>query len=449
MGVLVRSESVLRMLEDSGAAVDHRTKIARIPETMVKEALDKAPRSFKLCGRDPKNDVELPVDSGFPYITTDGTTIYMRDLETGNRRDATRADLMEFAKLADALDPVSIFWPIVTVTDVPELVHSAHEMWASQQGCTLNSQGDVLTKEDAQTQIALASLIVGGMDELRKRPIISAIMCPIAPLSFDRGMVEAQVELAKAGIPVVAMSMSLSGMSSPVTIAGTIVNVNTENLASLVITQFAQPGAPHIYSSESAPIDMMTGNMNFEAPEILPVSAAAGQMAKRYGRPCMVSGWGVEPDTPGITKSFCELASVMLGIFCNTDLAVGIGGFDDAKGCSFEQMVIDSLLWENFRAFLREFEISEESIALDVVKQVGHGNSFLTHPHTAKNFKKELFFWDKKKLGWEATLSDRMLPEAKETAKRLLQEHEVEPLDSEIVRSGNQILKEYEKRVIH
>jgi len=82
------------------------------------------------------------------------------------------------------------------------------------------------------------------------------------------------------------------------------------------------------------------------------------------------------------------------------------------------------------------------------VKEVGHGNTFLTHPHTAKNFKKELFFRDKKKMEWEATLSTKMVPEAKEIAKKLLREHEVDPIDKDIVKQGDQILKEYEKSLI-
>jgi len=444
IGVLVRSPSVLKILEGTGATVDYKTGIALISESMVNEALSKAPKRMRICSRDPKNDFEIPTDS-IPYISTDGLTIYMRDLETGEKRNATRKDLADFAKLADALDGVDFFWPIVTVTDVPAAVHSTYEQWTSLKGGTLHEQGDALSALDAQKQIELAALIVGGKEELRKRPIFSVVCCPIAPLSFEKGSVEAQVELARAGIPVVSMSMSLSGMSSPVTVAGTITNANTENLASLVITQSTAPGSPHIYSSISSPINMTTGNMDNFSPEGLLISAATGQLAKRYGLPSMVGGWGIDGLVPGIQPSFTELSSYVFTIFTNTDLAPGVGGLDSDKGSSLEQMVIDSYLWENFRAFMRKFTISEETIALDVVKEVGHGNTFLTHPHTAKNFKKELFFRDEKKSAWEATLSSEMVPEAKEIAKKLLKEYEVEPIDRDIVKQGDALLKEYEK----
>jgi trimethylamine--corrinoid protein Co-methyltransferase len=447
IGVLVRSESVAKMLANNGAEVDKKG-VAKIPESMVNEALQKAPKEFTLCARDPKNDLKIPVD-GAPFVSTDGLTIYMRDLETGKKRNATKKDLADFAKLADALDGVDFFWPIVTASDAPPESHFVHEQWTSLQNCTMHVQGDSTSADDAIQQIKLASLIVGGGKELKKRPIFSVVNCPIAPLSFEKGAVEAQVEFAKAGIPIVAMSMSLSGMSCPVTVAGTIVNANTENLASLVITQFASPGAPHIFSSESSPIDMATGSMNYSAPEMPLINAAIGQMARRYGRPSMVGAWGVGGEKPGVMCSLVEMVATALTVLNGTDLVTGVGGLDDAKGAALEQVVIDSYLWEEVTGgFSRHLSIDEKTMALDIVKQVGHGNSFLTHPHTAMNFRKELFFFNKKRDHWWATQSDRMVPEAKEIAKKLLREHTVPEIDKSIVKEGDELIRKYEKRII-
>lgn len=108
IGVLVRSESVLSLLDDSGANVDKRKRVARIPEGMVGDALKSAPSSFKMCARDRTNDIEVPTTGG-PHLTTDGLTLYVRDLETGEKRNASTADFAEFARLADALDAVDFF----------------------------------------------------------------------------------------------------------------------------------------------------------------------------------------------------------------------------------------------------------------------------------------------------------------------------------------------------
>jgi len=444
IGVLVRSEKVLDLLERSGATVDRKSGVALIPENMVNEALKKAPKTIRLCARDPHNDLEIPVE-GVPFIATDGLTVYIRDFETGKDRDATKRDFSDLARLADALDAISLFWPIVTISDVPVATHSIHEIWESFKGCTMHVQGDCISAQDAKKQIELAALLTGGEDELKKRPIFSVVSCPIAPLSFERGAVEGQVEMAKAGIPVISMSMSQSGTSSPITIAGTIVNANTENLASLVITQFASPGAPHIYSSSSTPTDMSTGGIDYYSTENLLIGAAMGQMAKRYGRPCMVGSWGVGAKEPGMWASFSEYSGYLATTLCNSDLIPGMGSFDCAKGCSFEQMVIDAYLWENFRPFGNISEISERTVALDVIEQVGHEKSFLTHPHTLKNFRKMLSSRNKDTVKWESTISDSMMPEARKIAKRLLEEHEVPPIDSGIAKQGDELLREYER----
>ena len=447
-GILIRSQAVLRMLEESGADVDYGTGVARFAESMVSEALAKAPKRFKLHAREPSNDLEVPVSGCVPHIATDGLTVYTLDIETGQRRKATRDDLADFAKLADALEAIDFFWPIVTVSDVPEAAHSVHEMWTSLQGCAMHVQGMCLSRLDAITEVDLAALLVGGKEELKKRPIFSVILCSISPLSFEKGLVEAQVELARAGIPIVSMSMSISGLSSPVTFAGTIVNINTENLASLIITQFAQPGAPHVYCSESAPVDVLSGNMNYCAPELLPISVAAGQMARRYELPSMVGSWGIGGGGLSRSTSLSMIAGGLMRVFSDTDLSCGFGGLDNDLGCSLEQMIIDSFEWENLTAYMKEYTINREMAALDVVKKVGHGNTFLTHPHTARNFKDELFLIDRKKMKDWTTFVDGKISEGKDTAKKMLREHVVEKIDPELTKEGDRLMKEYEKALV-
>ncbi len=446
IGVLVKSEAVLKILEDKGAVVDYGSMIARFSETMVNEALGKAPKKIRLCARDRSNDLEIPVDST-PFSATNGLALFVMDLETGETRKSTRSDLAAFTRLGDSLDPLDYLWTALTATDVPGPTHGAHEIWTTLQNTTKHVQGvTVESAGDARKQIALAALIAGGEEELRMRPLISVISCPIAPLTFEKHAIEAQVEFARAGIPIVSMSMSLSGQSSPVTLAGTIVNSNTENLASLVITQSAAPGAPHIYSTESMPVDMITATINYAAPELPLISAASGQLAGRYGLPCMVGNWGAGDSVPGLPSSFSETAVSCLSTLAGTDLAAGMGAIDVAKSCSFEQLVIDAYFWEDFRVFMRKFTINKETCALEIVKEVGHGKSFIAHPHTLENFKKELHFWDKQKLGMEATMSTAMVPQARETARKLLKEHEVAPLDPDIVAEGNKILKQHERQ---
>jgi trimethylamine--corrinoid protein Co-methyltransferase len=448
LGIMVKNDRVLKMLKDAGATVDESKKIARISEDMVNDAVKKAPKSFTLGARDPRHDKKVPIET-YSWLATTGLAVYTIDLETGQRRPTTDQDLANFSKLADALEPIDICWTTVTATDVQQETLAIRSLWTAMKSCSKHVQVIPAARDgrDARKQAELAALVAGGEEELRKRPLFSVISCPIAPLAFDKGPVDAQVEFAKAGIPVVAMSMSLSGMSSPVTMAGTVVNVNTENLASMVISQTAAAGAPFIYSCESAPIDMKTGIIDYTSHAFPLISSAVAQMAHRYGVPTMVSSWGIETKNPGLEASFSQIFTGAIGSLCGSDLISGAGSIDAAKGASLEQVVLDASMWEDVRAVMRKYVMSEESVALDVVAEVGHANSFLSHIHTARNFKKELYFRDPKKQEWQATRSTSMIPAVKEVVLKLLKEHRVPPIDPEIIRKGDEHIARYEKEL--
>lgn len=448
-GVKVKSGNVLKMLEKAGADVDHKTQIAKIPERMVREALKTVPKEMTLHGRDPKHNLRIPVSS-WPYVGTSGLGTFIVDIKTGKKRDSTVKDIADLVKLADALTGADYVQTSLTATEVHPLTHGLHELWTALQNTTKHVQGvEIFNAEDAKKQIELGALIAGSEEELKKKPHFTVIHCSVAPQMFERDAVEALVEFAKAGVPVTTMSMSLSGGTAPVTMAGTLVNANSENLASLVIGQAASRGARTVYCSSSTPVNMMTGMINYQSVNQPLIAAGLAQMAKRYGLPCMVGDWGLnDSEEPGIPHTFSEVMGVALSTMSGTDLMGGIGALDNAKGMSLEQEVIDAYVWENVRKQMTPFEISRNTAALDVIRQVGHGNTFLTNVHTARNFRKEIIQRDPIKGKFEATLSKSMVAEAKEIALRLLKEHEVPQLDGSLIQQGNDIIRKFEKQLI-
>jgi trimethylamine--corrinoid protein Co-methyltransferase len=448
IGVMVKSESVLKMLDLAGATVDLKRQVAKLPESMVMEAVKKAPKRIKLGARDPKHDKEIPVET-YPLMATTGLAVYTHDLETGRPRPTTNKDLASFSRVADAMNGVDICWTAVTAHDVLQEALALNSLWTVLQNNTKHIHVIPATHgaTDAKKQVELASLVVGGADQLKKKPIFSVVSCSIAPLCFEKAEIEAQAEFAKAGVPIISMSMSISGLSSPVTMAGTLENINAENLASLVISQTASPGAPFVYSSESAPMDMKTGVMDYNAYHLPLISAGAAQMASRYGLPRHTASWGFETIEPGIQSSISEAFGVLLNTFSGSDMMSGAGSLDHAKGAGLEQVVLDSYIWEDLRNYMHRFLVSKETIALDVVEAVGHAGTFLKHSHTIKNFRGEMLPRDLSKRHWQATLSTSMTKETREIAKQILKEHRVEPLPADVLKKGNALVKEYERQV--
>jgi trimethylamine--corrinoid protein Co-methyltransferase len=449
IGVKVKSESVLKMLEKAGASVDHKTQVAKLPESMVREALRTVPKEMTLHARDPKHNLRIPVSS-WPYTGTSGLGTFIYDIKTQKRRDSTVKDIADLVKVADALTGADYIQTSLTATEVPHATHGLHELWTAFQNTTKHVQGvEIFNAEDARAQIQLGALIAGGLEELKKKPSFTVIHCSVAPLTFERDAVEAMVEFAKAGVAITTMTMSLSGGTAPVTMAGTLVNANSENLASFVIGQTASKGARTIYCSSSAPVNMRTGMINYESANQPLISAGLGQIAKRYGLPCMVGDWGTnDTDEPGVPHTFSEVMGIALSTMSGTDMHGGIGAMDNAKGMSLEQEVIDAYIWENVRKFMTPFEITKETAALEVIRQVGHGNTFLSNIHTARNFKKEVIMRDADKEEFEMTRSRAMVPKAREIAMRLLKEHQVPQIDKSIVQQGYDIIKKREKEVL-
>ena len=444
IGIKVHSKPVLEILEKNGASVDYNAMVAKIPEKMVNQALESVQKEFTLCARDPKRDLKVPTKT-YPWMTTSGLAIFVSDYETGEYRDSTRKDIAAFTRLGDAVDSADFLWTSLTAKDVTPLAHGPHELWVTMQNTTKHVQGvTAQSAEDAKVQIELAALIAGGKEELRKRPLFSVIACPIAPLTYEKGSIEAQVELAKAGIPVASMSMSVGGTSAPVTVAGMLVNANTENLGSIVISQMAAPGAPHIYCSESAPMDMTTGSINYNSVDKSFLSIGLEQMAKRYSLPALVAdgGWGKEIE--GGISGVMTPATQIIGIMGGSDLIAGLGSVDSAKGISFEQLIIDSYMWDCCKNYLHEVEISEEKIGLDAVKEVGHGHDFLTHPHTIKYLRGDLTFWEKEKLDLLNMDKEEVPAEANKIVKSILDKHQVEPLANDLIEKGDAIIAKYE-----
>jgi trimethylamine--corrinoid protein Co-methyltransferase len=223
-----------------------------------------------------------------------------------------------------------------------------------------------------------------------------------------------------------------------------LVNANTENLGSIVISQMAAPGAPHIYCSESAPMDMATAHINYSSVDKSFLSIGLEQMAKRYSLTSLVAdgGWGkkIEGGVSGVMTPVTQLIGIMGG----SDLVTGLGSVDSAKGISFEQLIIDSYMWDCCKNYLHEVEISEEKIGLDAVKEVGHGHDFLTHPHTLRYLRGELTFWEREKLDL-LEMDDKEVPaEANRIVKSILEKHQVEPLANDLIEKGDAIIAKYE-----
>jgi trimethylamine--corrinoid protein Co-methyltransferase len=425
IGVAIHSDSVRHLVERAGCTPSADFSRTLIPEEVVKSALSRAPKSILLASRDRKHDLLIP-SSDRTFMSNGGEGIYVKNLLTGKTHTSGTKDTIDFTVLAEKIPQVDFLWTMVGAIDQPVFIKELVELKVCFENTNKHFMGGALSAEQAKDMIEMLAVLSGGRKELERRPICSGVQCPIPPLSFDKGLVEAQVEFARAKLPVCAMSAPIAGIASPITLAGTLAQTNAENLASLVISQAACKGAPFIYSSDSSPADMRTGSIDYGGVESPLLHAGCGQMGRHYGLPTMVSGATIEEASMSLGNAQEGIKLMLAEALLPSDLGSGFGGIDNALGASLEQFVVDTWVWDLTREFVRTFETDEDAISLETIRQTAQSGSYLTQPHTIRRFRKEVISASRPELAPEKRDEIRprgsLVKKARKEAERLLKE---------------------------
>jgi trimethylamine--corrinoid protein Co-methyltransferase len=287
-GVRVYGEEAHEIFSTAGCEVNKRENLIKFPPQIVNDAILSAPAEYTLYGRDPKFDVKI---GGKKVTYTNfGTGTEIIDPETGERRTTTKQDVAEIARFCDAIDEIDFFTIAVAAQDVPGEIKDIHEAEAVFPNTAKHYFHDPECGKNTKRVIEMAAAITGGKDQLRKRPIITLGTCPNSPLEIHEHAAEIIIETAKAGLPINVLSMGLSGATTPVTLAGTLVVTNAEVLAGIVLSQLVNKGNPVQYGSSTTIMDLMLTTSPVGAPEHAMYGAAVGQIGHFYEIPTYVGG---------------------------------------------------------------------------------------------------------------------------------------------------------------
>jgi len=445
VGVAVHDDHCLELLRRSGATVNEKTKIALIPEHLVDEALRSTPGRIHLHARNPKYDLRL--EGKRVHFAARGPNVpKIIDIDSGVRRNPTNRDVEDLAKLADGLENVHAYGGITTTTDVAAKVADVHRF-----AITFNNIEKVVFdgapgKVNAQAFIRMAAAVVGSIEELRRRPLIAGFGCPVAPLQHPADSLDWLVEFAKNKLPYCVLSEPMEGASAPVTLAGGLVVMNAEILSGIVIAQLVNRGTPIIYGATPFPIDMKTGSLLAGTPEVGLTSAVSTQLAQYYDIPSFTE---CTPDTKVLDAQLAfESAPIFAPAMTGCNLIGAAGTIESGLTASFEQMVLADEFLDLIYRLMRGLELTEETLAVDVINKVGPGGQFLSNPHTRIHAMKELWYpklIDRQSLGrWKETGAKRMEQRANERAKEILRTHKPAPLERSVQNELYEIVKETE-----
>jgi len=288
-GVCVFGQEAQEILSSAGCEINKETSQVKFPRNIVNGCISSAPAEYVMCARDPAKDVKIGGD-GQVAITTFGTGVAIVDLFTGERRDTMLQDLRDITRFADAVDEVDTITTPIAAQDVTEEIKDLYEGEALLANTSKHIGHDTEGGVNTKRFIRMAAAVAGGMDKLRERPIISMGACPNSPLEVHESAAEQIIEAARAGIPMDVLSMGMSGGTTPVTLAGTLLTTNCEVLAGIILGQLTIKGAPMMYGTSTTIMDMRLASSPVGAPEHGMIGAAVAQIGKYYGIPTDVGG---------------------------------------------------------------------------------------------------------------------------------------------------------------
>jgi trimethylamine--corrinoid protein Co-methyltransferase len=426
VGVRFPSEKALAIFADHGAQVDHETQIVKIPRDLVHRAMSTVPRYFQVGARDPSCDFHL--EEGATYFTTDGCGHETVDFETRGRRPSCKADVGRMAHVADYLSSIAFYWPMVSAQDYGRTA-PLHELDASWNNTVKHVQSETLMGgKPAQYALEMATVIAGSREELRRRPVFSLVLCTIAPLVQDEEGIEGALALAEAGIPVAFLAMPTLGTTSPATLAGALAVGDAEIISGTVLLQLASPGAPVSHSLMHGWADPRSGNY-VPYPVDMRCQYAHVTMAHHWGMPAFGGAFGTESHEPGTWQAALDVAT--------DPLLVGLAGAEWVTGIGLnrsftllypESIVLDDEIYHRARYSLTSMEVSAETLALDVIQNVGPGGHFLREKHTRKHMRTAMAPGLTHQIGPDGKYRDP-LEVAREKVRWILEKYRPEPLE--------------------
>lgn len=438
VGVQVTEKDALDYFSEKGVHADHTKNRVYLTEENIMHAVETAPSEVILYGRE--NDAHNIIIGGTKvYTGTGGTAINIIDFDR-KRRKTTTNDIAKTARLVDGLDNVHFFVIPCHPNNVETADVDINRFYHAINNTTKHIMGGVVTEHGLSQVIEMAAEIAGGVDKLREKPFISFILSTISPLKFDDQALRNLFKAASCGLPVAPSCAPISGATSPITLAGTIVQLNAEALAGVVLTQLINPGAPVLYSAVPTIMDMRSMTFLFGSVESGIMNAALAQLAQFYKLPLYSTGGISDSKEPDQQAGFEKGISCILPALAGANfIHEAAGQLDGGMTISYAQYVIDNDINGYVLRAVRGIETDDKVLSLEGILNVGPGGNFIDQELTVEKLRSEFYYpkavnrmsYD----GWEKAGKKDTWTLAEETAKAILGKHRPTSIPEEMRKS--------------
>lgn len=434
VGVKVDFPYARQLFREAGAEVDEATLAVKIPESLVRKAVEKAPHEFHLHG--PDASFEMPVGGEHTQFAGLGTPTREVDNETGQIRPSTAQDVLHHIQLIDACENIHNSQMDVWPNDIPmTTIHTeAIYTWAhnSRKSFGLGCYGYLPTLD----MMRMMSIVAGGKEEMRRRPRFLAICSVVSPLQMVQMQAEGLLICADYGQPLAISPEAIAGATAPVTLAGLLAQENAAILAHIALAQIFRPGAPVLYGTVSTIANMRHGTVALGAVETGLITAASAQMARYYGLPCRSVGGTTESKLEDVQAGMERTHTLAAAVLAGVNLITCAGTLDASMLESDAMLLLDDELAGSLMRMRRGIEVNDETLALDLIKRIGFSGNYLAEEHTVQHFRKEHYI---PKLlprdpyeAWLEKGSKSALDNARERVRTLLAKHQPYLVDAAV-----------------
>jgi trimethylamine--corrinoid protein Co-methyltransferase len=424
-GAKLHHQEAIDLLRKGGADVSDGNQV-RIPSGMVEKAFSTVPKRVLLYDR--QGEPAMPLEGHRCFYGPGSDCMNIIDHRTGERRKPELQDVVEGTIVCDALPDIDFVMSMVLPVDVDQATADVHQMEAMLSHTTKPIIAVSYELRGLLAAVEMAEVVVGGPDALRRTPLITCYINVVSGVNHNAEALQKLLYLSGKGLPSLYIPASTGGVTSPVTPAGAVALDNAGVLLGLVLSQLKREGAPYIMTGmQPSPMDMRT----MVTPYADPQRGIFQAMARSYNLPAF--GWGGVSDSKGVDQQAAAEAALTLlaESLVGGNIIHDLGYLESGLTFSLAQLVICEELIGWIEAFQRGVEVSDESLALDVIGQVGPEGHFLTQEHTRQHFREA---WTPDLLDrhdyktWKDRGSKTLGERAAEKVEKILAEHQPEPL---------------------
>lgn len=438
LGVLLYSEEAIELLKAAGADVDGN--LVRISSGLVEQALVTVPKRISLFNRD--GDLVMPVEGNSIFFGPGSDCLNILDHRTGKRRKPVLQDVREGVTLCDALPEIDFVMSMVLPTDVDTAIADRYQMEIMLSHTKKPIVFVTYDYEGCPEAVEMAEIVAGGEDELRRKPNIVGYINVTTGLRHNEEALKKLLYLSGKGLPAIYAPDLYSGVTGPITVPGSVAIVMAGVLAGIVISQLKREGAPIIIPGwGGTPMDLRTTVAPYSHPDARSIMVAMGHY---YNLPVFALGGSSEAKLTDQQAAAEAALTLMTEALSGGNIMHDVGYLESGLMYSFTQLALCTEIIKWFKYYTKKIEVNEETLALDLIMEVGHDEQYIDLESTFNNFRQYYYptlFERGNYDNWTERGSKSLTQRAAEMVEALLAEHQPEPLPEKTQAKLKEVLK--------